>query len=306
MIYTITFNPAVDLVMKVPQIKPGQLNRSRGEETIAGGKGINVSVIMKRLGHDNIATGFLGGFTGEFIKLELKREGITPKFIPIEGTTRINVKLKGEHETEINGNGPVVGGLAFKELLEYLQDELKQDDVVFLGGNTAPGMNSSAYVTIARLCSEKEVKLVLDTNKALLTECLPHRPFIIKPNHHELSEIFDIELRNQDDVIKYARKLQDDGARNVLVSLGGDGAILVSESGEIYRSSVPKGVVLNSVGAGDSMLGGFMAKFIETGDYEASLRQGAATGSATAFSIGIANSQLVNMLLPQVDVSRLY
>lgn len=306
MIYTITFNPAVDLVMKLPTVDLGELNRSVGEEYVAGGKGINISVVLKRLGHDNIATGFLGGFSGEFIKSELKFEKITPHFIPIEGMTRINVKLKGELETEINGNGPVAGNLAFNQLLAYFEEELKEDDVVFMAGNAAPGMDSSAYVTIAKLCLKKQAKLVLDTNKTLLTECLAQQPFIIKPNHHELSEIFNIELKTEADIIRYARKLQSDGARNVLVSLGGDGAILVTETDEVFRSSVPKGVVLNSVGAGDSMLAGFMAKFIESEDYEASLRQGAATGSATAFSIGIATKEMIHTLIPQVDVNRLY
>lgn len=305
MIYTITFNPAVDLVMNIPTVDLGELNRSVGEEYVAGGKGINISVVLKRLGHDNIATGFLGGFSGEYIKSELNMEGITPHFIPIEGTTRINVKLKGELETEINGNGPVVSDLAFNQLLSYFKEELKQDDVVFMAGNAAPGMDSSAYVTIAKLCLEKQAKLVLDTNKALLTECLAQKPFIIKPNHHELSEIFNIELKTETDIIQYARKLQANGARNVLVSLGGDGAILVTETDEVFRSNVPKGIVLNSVGAGDSMLAGFMAKYIESQDYEASLLQAAATGSATAFSIGIATQELINTLIPQVDVNRL-
>lgn len=305
MIYTITFNPAIDLVIKVPQCQLGDLNRSQGEDYVAGGKGINMSVILKRFGLTNTATGFLGGFSGKFIEDAMLAEGITPAFIQVDGTTRINVKVKGEVETEINAAGPHVSQEKFQELVTYFESHLQEGDAVFLAGNAAPGMDYTAYTTIASLCDEKGAKLVLDSTKDLLTKCLPYHPFIIKPNHHELGEIFDVEITTEDQIVTYAKKLQEQGAVNVLVSRGGDGALLVTESGEVYTSNVPKGQLVNSVGAGDSMLAGFMAKYLETSDYAASLKQGAATGSATAFSVGIATRELVEELLPQIQIQEL-
>lgn len=305
MIYTITFNPAIDLVIKVPQCQLGDLNRSQGEDYVAGGKGINMSVILKRFGLTNTATGFLGGFSGKFIEEAMLAEGITPAFIQVDGTTRINVKVKGEVETEINAAGPHVSPEKFQELVAYFESHLQEGDAVFLAGNAAPGMDYTAYTTIASLCDEKGAKLVLDSTKDLLTKCLPYHPFIIKPNHHELGEIFDVEITTEDQIVTYAKKLQEQGAVNVLVSRGGDGALLVTESGEVYTSNVPKGQLVNSVGAGDSMLAGFMAKYLETSDYAASLKQGAATGSATAFSVGIATRELVEELLPQIQIQEL-
>lgn len=305
MIYTITFNPAIDLVIKVPNCQLGDLNRSQGEDYVAGGKGINMSVILKRLGMTNTATGFLGGFSGKFIEDAMVAEGITPHFIEVDGTTRINVKVKGEVETEINAAGPHVSEEAFQALVDYFATSLQEGDAVFLAGNAAPGMDYTAYTTIAALCDEKGAKLVLDTTKDLLTKCLPYHPFIIKPNHHELGEIFGVEITNEQQIVEYAKQLQELGARNVLVSRGGDGALLVSEAGEVFTSNVPKGRLINSVGAGDSMLAGFMAKYLETKDYAASLQQGAATGSATAFSVGIATRELIEELLPQIQVKTL-
>lgn len=305
MIYTITFNPAIDLVIKVPNCQLGDLNRSQGEDYVAGGKGINMSVILNRLGMPNTATGFLGGFSGKFIEEAMVAEGITPHFIEVDGTTRINVKVKGEVETEINAAGPHVSAETFQQLVDYFEAQLQAGDAVFLAGNAAPGMDSTAYTTIAALCDEKGAKLVLDTTKDLLTKCLPYHPFIIKPNHHELGEIFDVEITNEQQIVEYAKKLQEQGACNVLVSRGGDGALLVSETGEVFTSNVPKGKLINSVGAGDSMLAGFMAKYLETQDYAASLQQGAATGSATAFSVGIATRELIEELLPQIQVKAL-
>ena len=188
--------------------------------------------------------------------------------------------------------------------MTYFEDRLQEGDVVFLAGNAGNGMDHSAYTTIAKLCDEKGVKLVLDTTKDLLTKCLPYHPFIIKPNHHELGEIFGVTIETEEQIVDYAKQLQQMGARNVLISRGSDGAMLITETGEVYTSNVPKGTLVNSVGAGDSMLSGFMAKFIETGDYAASLRQGAATGSATAFSVGIAEKAFIEELLPQVVVTK--
>ena len=305
MIYTITFNPAVDLVIQVPNCQLGILNRSMGEEYVAGGKGINMSIVLKRLGLDNIATGFLGGFSGKYIEEFLEKEGITPQFISVEGTTRINVKVKGEVETEINAAGPSVCVEQFQQLMNYFEDVLKEVDIVFLAGNAAPGLDESSYVEIAKLCHARGVKLVLDTTKDLLLACLPYHPFMIKPNLHELEELFGVNIQTKEEMIDYAFKLREKGARNVLISCGGEGAFLVNEIGEVFTSNTPKGMLINSVGAGDSMLAGFMAKFIETNDYRKSLKQGAASGSATAFSVGIATRELIEELIPQIEITEI-
>ena len=305
MIYTITFNPAVDLVIQVPNCQLGALNRSKGEEYVAGGKGINMSIVLKRLGVDNIATGFLGGFSGKFIEEFLEKEEITPQFIVVEGTTRINVKVKGEVETEINAAGPNVGVEKFQQLMNYFKDVLKEGDIVFLAGNAAPGLDEMSYVEIAKLCYARGVKLVLDTTKDLLLACLPYHPFMIKPNLHELEELFGVTIQTKEEMLNYAFQLREKGARNVLISCGGEGAFLVSETGQVFTSNTPKGMLINSVGAGDSMLAGFMAKFFETNDYRMSLKQGAASGSATAFSVGIATRELIEELIPQIEITEI-
>lgn len=305
MLYTITFNPAVDLVMNTNAIRLGELNRVNRDEYVAGGKGINMSVLLKRLGHNNVASGFLGGFTGEFIRQELLKEGIQPDFIEIDAITRINVKVKAEEETEINAKGPVISEQDIEQLFEYFTKNLNRDDVVLLAGNAAPGMTSDHYVDVARLAQDKKAKFVLDTNKELLTACLPYQPFLIKPNIHELAEIFNVEINTAEEVIHYGKELQKQGARNVIISLGGDGAILLSEDGQVYQSSVPQGRVINSVGAGDSMVAGFVARYIESKNYPESLRQGAACGSATAFSVGIATQELVNQLIEEININKI-
>lgn len=305
MLYTITFNPAVDLVMRTDSIQLGELNRVQRDEYVAGGKGINMSVLLKRLGHNNIATGFLGGFSGAYIEQSLIEEGVKSEFIEIDAITRINVKLKADLETEINANGPVIQTQDIEKLFAYFNQVLSEDDYVFLAGNAAPGMTSEHYVRVAQLCNEKGAHFILDSNKELLTACLSHQPFLIKPNAQELSEIFDVKVESLDDVINYASKLQEQGAQNVIVSLGGDGAVLLTETNEVYQSSVPEGEVINSVGAGDSMVAGFMAKYIESQDYGESLKQGAACGSATAFSVGIAQKDLVEKLIKEIKVKRI-
>ena len=305
MIYTITFNPAVDLVIQVPNCQLGILNRSIGEEYVAGGKGINMSVVLKRLGVDNVATGFLGGFSGKYIEEFLEKEGINPQFISVEGTTRINVKVKGEVETEINAAGPTVDAEKFQQLVRYLEEHLQEGDTVFLAGNAAPGLDETSYVEIAKLCHARGVKLVLDTSKDSLLACLPYQPFMIKPNQHELEELFGVNIQTQEEIIHYALQLQKKGACNVLVSCGSEGAFLVSETGEVFTSNVPTGKLINSVGAGDSMLAAYMAKFIETSDYKESLKQGAAAGSATAFSIGIATKTIINTLLSKIEIRKI-
>ncbi|WP_245578424.1 1-phosphofructokinase [Atopobacter phocae] len=302
MIYTVTLNPAVDVVLQVEQFEPGTLNRTKKDDYVAGGKGINASIILQRLGHTNVATGFLGGFTGALIESVLVSEGVMTNFIPIDGTTRINVKLKATEETEINALGPTISSESFEQLIAYLTNQLVASDYVFLAGNNAPGLTAEHYVQIAQVCQKVGAHLVLDTNQKLLVACLPYQPFIIKPNHHELGEIFNVTLTNESDILRYAKELQQMGARHVLVSRGGDGALLLTEDGRVYHSNVPDGEVVNSVGAGDSMLAGFVSAYMETSDPLYSLKRGAATGSATAYSVGIATREKIEALLPMIQV----
>lgn len=302
MIYTITFNPAVDLVVQAPDVMLGKLNRSSGEEYVAGGKGINMSVVLQRLGVENTAIACLGGFTGDFIMSELAKDNIPVKKIAVDGITRINVKLKSGTETEINAQGAPVNREQMTELLTFLDNTLSKDDVVMLAGNVAPSMNEDDYVAIAKVCKTHQTKFVLDTTKTLLTACLPHKPFLIKPNHHELGEIFGVTIKTEEDILTYVAKLQEMGATNVLISCGGDGALLVSEYGEVYRANVPKGQVVNSVGAGDSMLAGFLSDYLKNKDFASALKTGTATGSATAFSVGIATKEKVDSLLSHINI----
>lgn len=305
MIYTITFNPAIDLVFQVNHLNIGQLNRVDNEDFVAGGKGINVSVLLKRFDKDNIATGFIGGFTGQFIISQLEKEGIKSAFIEADGITRVNCKIHSDSETEINGNGPIISEENFQKFLKFFKSELKENDYVFLSGNSAKGMTSDSYSQVAKLCQDMNVKLILDSNLDNLTSCLIYKPFIIKPNHHELGEIFNIKINTVKEIIYYAKKLQEYGAKNVLVSRGSHGAILVSQEGKVYESNVPSGNVINSVGAGDSMLAGFMAKYMEEENYKESLLQGAASGSATAFSTGIGQIKLIEELKKQITVKEI-
>lgn len=300
--YTITFNPAVDLVIRVPEVNLGDLNRSTTEEYVAGGKGINMSVVLNRLGQETIATGFLGGFSGEFIKSELRKEGIEPDFVEVEGITRINVKLKSQLETEINASGPTVKSEQFNALLSKLKSSVTKEDTIFLAGNASPGLGSSHYQAIAKLAQDIGAKFVLDSNKDLLTSCLSFKPFLIKPNQQELAEIFGVAIEKEVDIVRYVKELQDRGARNVIVSRGGDGSLLVTEEGRVFRANVPDGKLVNSVGAGDSMVAGFMASYNSTGDYKESLRQGAASGSATAYSVGIGTRELIESLIKEINV----
>ncbi|MBS4770164.1 1-phosphofructokinase [Carnobacteriaceae bacterium zg-ZUI240] len=305
MIYTITFNPAVDLVVKVDDVQLGDLNRSTGEDYVAGGKGINMSVVLQRLGVENTAIAFLGGFSGEYIVQQLALDNIPVHKIAVEGITRINLKLKSKQETEINAQGAYVSAENMNTLITYLKDNLNDKDVVMLAGNKAPGMSKDDYVRVATVCQETGAKLVLDTTKELLTACLPYRPFLIKPNHHELGEIFNVAIQSVDDILTYVHQLQDMGATNVLVSRGGDGAVLVSEDNQVYAVNVPKGELVNSVGAGDSMLAGFLSEYMRTQSYADALKMGTATGSATAFSVGIATKEKIDSVLPQIKVEQL-
>ena len=297
MIYTVTFNPALDYVMKLTTLQTGQVNRSLDEEIQFGGKGINVSTVLKNLGWQSVALGYVAGFTGQALVQGLQAIGITTDFITLpQGMTRINVKIKGSEETEINGRGPEIGAEALLALMEKL-DILQPGDCLVLAGSIPSGVPSDIYEQILSRLTDRQILSVVDATGSLLSNVLPYHPFLIKPNNQELGELFQTVLETDAEIIRCARQLQADGARNVLVSMAANGSILLDESGTVHRLGVPKGTVKNSVGAGDSMVAGFLAGWLETGDYAYAHRMGAATGSATAFSLGLAQKEAVETLL---------
>lgn len=300
MIYTVTFNPAIDYVVKMGTFTTGIVNRTVNEEVYFGGKGINVSIVLKTLGIESKALGFVAGFTGNEIEEGVKKQGIQTDFIKLkEGMSRINVKIKADNETEINSQGPSISVEAIKELFEKL-DLLEKGDTLVLAGSIPSTLPDDIYETIMKRLYEKEIRFVVDATKDLLMNVLRYKPFLIKPNNHELGEIFGVELTSNDEIIHYAKELQKKGARNVLISMAGDGAILVDEEGNVHSIGVPKGKVVNSVGAGDSMVAGFLAGYLKTNDYKEALRLGTATGSATAFSPGLGNKELIENLLSKI------
>lgn len=300
MIYTVTFNPAIDYVVKVPDLKLGSVNRTESDDVQLGGKGINVSVILNNLGVRNIALGFIAGFTGEKIKNKLEEEGIKTDFIELnKGLTRINVKIKANVETEINGTGPDIPQSAVDELFEKLS-ALKRGDMLILAGSIPKSMPDDIYEKIMERLSNKGIQFVVDATKDLLCNVLRYKPFLVKPNNFELEEIFDVKLDTDIDIIYYAKKLQEKGARNVLVSMGGKGAILIDENGKDYKMDPIKGDVKNTVGAGDSMVAGFVAGYIEKNDYNYALKFGSASGSATAFSLNLATKQEIMDILQKI------
>lgn len=297
MIYTITFNPAIDYVVRMgKELLPGMTNRSDSEECYFGGKGINVSTILKNLGLENTALGFVAGFTGRAIAEDVARKGIKANFIELpEGMSRINVKIKGAAETEINAQGPKIPQEAQDELFKQL-DELKDGDIIILAGSIPSSLPSDVYEKILERLSDRKIDCVVDATKDLLKNVLKYHPFLIKPNNHELGEMFDTVLKTDDEIEAHAKKLQEMGARNVLISMAGDGAMLITETGEKHRVGVPKGTVRNSVGAGDSMVAGFVAGYLENHDYAQALKMGTAAGSATAFSDDLATGDAIKEL----------
>ncbi len=300
MIYTVTFNPAIDYVVRVEEFSLGQVNRSSREEIQFGGKGINVSVMLKHLGTDSCALGFLAGFTGKAIEDDLHRMGIRTDFIHLsQGMTRINVKLKAKEETEINGQGPEISQADFQKLLEQVA-LLQPGDTLVLAGSIPQSLPDDVYERIIQSLAGKDIQVVVDATRDLLCHVLKYRPFLIKPNHIELGEIFDRTLHTDEEIRECASLLQQRGARNVLVSMAGDGAILLDETGAFHKIAAPKGKVKNSVGAGDSMVAGFLAGYLQSRDYETALRTGAAAGSATAFSEGLAQRDEVQALLDRM------
>lgn len=300
MIYTITFNPALDYIVRVDDFKLGEVNRTSYEEIYAGGKGINVSIVLNNLDVENVALGFIAGFTGEEIENKVKSMGCKTDFIKLNnGMSRINVKLKSNEESEINGQGPDINDDELDKLYKKL-DLLKEGDVLVLAGSIPNTLPENIYEIIMERLENKKVKIIVDATKDLLLNVLKYKPFLIKPNHHELGELFNTKINNEDEIILYAKKLKEMGARNVLISMAGDGAIFITEDNRVIKSKVPKGTLVNSVGAGDSMVGGFIAGYLNEGNLEEAFKMGVATGSASAFSEGLATKDKVNELLKEI------
>ena len=306
MIYTVTLNPSIDHVIEMNELQEGIVNKVNIENFYAGGKGINVSKILKEHGVENIALGFISGFTGEFIKNNLEQCGIKNDFINVlNGYSRINMKIKtNENETEINGLGPSISSSNIKDLFNQFE-KLSSNDILVLAGSIPPSLPDNFYEEIMKQLSTKNVKIIVDARNNLLLNVLKYRPFLIKPNHHEISEIFNKEIKTIDELIFHGNKLKEMGAQNVLISMGGDGAILITESNEIYRSNIPKGTLKNSVGSGDSMVGGFITGYLKTNDYKEALKLGAASGSATAYSDDLAKISFINELSSQIQITKL-
>ena len=300
MIYTITFNPALDYIVKMDEFNLGNVNRSNNEFIYAGGKGINVSIVLNNLGVKSKALGFIAGFTGEEIERRVREFGCDTEFIKLkEGMSRINVKIKADVESEINGGGPDISSDALEELYKKL-DTLTVGDILVLAGSIPKTMPTDVYERIMERLQEKNIKFIVDTTGESLLKVLKYNPFLIKPNHHELGELFGVKLNSKEEIIEYAKKLKDMGAQNVIISMAGDGAILIDSNGGVTTSNVPKGVVKNSVGAGDSMVAGFIAGYLDSQKIEDGFKLGVATGSASAFSEGLATKDYVYELLEQV------
>ena len=306
MIYTVTLNSSIDHVIEMNELQEGIVNKVNIENFYTGGKGINVSKILKEHGVENIALGFISGFTGKFIKNNLEQCGIKNDFINVlNGYSRINMKIKtNENETEINGLGPSISSSNIKDLFNQLE-KLSSNDILVLAGSIPPSLSDNFYEEIMKQLSTKNVKIIVDARNNLLLNVLKYRPFLIKPNHHEISEIFNKEIKTIDELIFHGNKLKEMGAQNVLISMGGDGAILITESNEIYRSNIPKGTLKNSVGSGDSMVGGFITGYLKTNDYKEALKLGAASGSATAYSDDLAKISFINELSNQIQITKL-
>lgn len=305
MIYTVTFNPAIDYVMNVPGLVPGEVNRSKEEYVFFGGKGINVSLVLRELGRDSTALGFIAGFTGDAIRRGVEDAGVKSDFIRLEnGLSRINVKIKASTETDLNGKGPDISEKDLQSLFEKL-DTLKNGDILVLAGSIPPDLPENIYETILARLSDKNITFVVDATGDLLKNVLVYKPFLIKPNHHELGEIFGKTLKNTDEIAHYAKEMQKMGARNVLVSMAANGALLVDETGRVHIIGTAKGKAVNSVGAGDSMVAGFLAGYLEKNDYSYALALGSAAGSATAFSEGLANKELIFRLLNEIQSEKI-
>ncbi len=301
MIYTVTFNPSLDYIVSMDSFELGKTNRTTGERIFPGGKGINVSIVLSNLGIENTALGFMAGFTGEQIEKETRKMGLVTNFIRVDhGFSRINVKLKDYDGTEINGMGPDITQDAVDKLYGQL-DRLKEGDVLVLAGSIPKCLPDSIYRDIMERFQDKGVLFVVDAAKDLLVNVLEYRPFLIKPNKHELEEIFHVTLSTREEAVPYAEKLKEMGAGNVLVSMSGEGAVLVDEEGEVHMLPAPEGILVNAVGAGDSMIAGFLAGWTEKRDYDHAFRMGISAGSASAFSEFLATKEEVEKVFASIE-----
>lgn len=302
MIYTLTLNPSIDYVIDVENLELGKVNRTSKDFKFPGGKGINVSRILGNQKIDNISLGFLGGFTGKFIEDNLNALRVKTEFIKVKGDSRINVKIKSNEETEINGAGPMITSEELDSLFNRL-DQLVEGDILVLAGSIPSTLPKDLYLQIQKRVSKKNVKVVVDTSGKALLEAIKNKPFLIKPNNHEIEEIFDVKINSEKELIKYGKDLVSLGAENVIISMAGDGALLITKDG-VFKGNAPKGEVKNSVGAGDSLVGGFLAKYVETKDLITSFKNGIASGSASAFSLDLALAEDVNKLLPIIKIEK--
>lgn len=302
MIYTVTVNPSIDYIVQLKELTLGEVNRMDYDNKLPGGKGINVSRILKELGQDSVALGFLGGFTGEFVKNELEKTGIKTDFTMIKDDTRINVKIKAQQETEINGRGPVVSE---SELTQFTAqfDKLSAGDVVIFAGSLLPCLDQNFYFDLIKQIRARGAEFVIDTTGESLLKTLPQNPLVVKPNNHELAELFETTFIGIDDIVEHGQKLLELGAQHVLISMAGDGGLLITKDA-VYRSLAPKGTVVNSVGAGDSMIAGFTGTLASTGDVVEAFRYGLACGSATAFSEDLATREKIDEILPQIKITK--
>ncbi|MCD7892977.1 MAG: 1-phosphofructokinase [Erysipelotrichaceae bacterium] len=302
MIYTMTFNPSLDYIMHVDYFEYGETNRSNQEEMFPGGKGFNVSTILQRLGYNNTALGFKAGFSGDEIVRMLQERGFILDLVSLDdGFSRINVKMKSTKETEVNGNGPDIPEDKLVLLMDKI-DKISDGDTLIMAGSIPSSLPNDIYEQIMLRLQNKDVRIIVDATNELLLKVLPYHPFLIKPNHRELEEIFNVSIDNQADLIHYALQLQEKGAINVLVSLGGDGAMLIDEFKHVYHCGAAKGQLINSVGSGDSMVAGFLAGYLKDHDYKEAIRLGSACGGATAFSFDLAQKDLIDEVYKTISV----
>lgn len=303
MIYTVTLNPSVDFIVEVDQFQLGGLNRMSREAKYPGGKGINVSRILSRIGSKTTALGFSGGFPGGFILDALRKENVPEDFIHVDEDSRINIKLKTGQETEINGLGPYISAEKMDELRQKLSNMTKED-ILVLSGSIPPSISPDLYQQLTREYAAQGIQVVVDASGKTLLDVVKEHPFLVKPNHHELGELFDTKIETTKEAIQYGSILVEQGAKNVIVSMAGEGALLINRDG-VYTATIPKGDVKNSTGAGDSLVAGFIGKWDQTKDLQKAFQYGVASGSATAFNYDLAEKEHIEALLPQVEIQKL-
>lgn len=303
MIYTVTLNPSIDYIVRLDKVLIGSVNRMDSDDKFAGGKGINVSRVLKRLGIENTATGFIGGFTGKFITDILEEEGISSHFVEVEQDTRINVKIKADAETEINGPGPEISSQKLEELEKFLSSLTSGDTVVF-AGSSPKNLGNVVYKKLIGLTRKTGAQVVCDFEGQTLLDSLEFEPLLVKPNNHELGDIFGVKLESLDQIESYARQILDKGAQHVIISMAGDGALLVTRDGAYFAKPI-KGNVKNSVGAGDSMVAGFTGEFVRSGDVIQAFKWGVACGTATTFSDDLATAEYIKEIYEEVEVEKI-